>query len=1110
MFKQSAACRIAQLTVVLFLALFSLQGLAQLPTATILGTVKDPSGSVMPNAAVRVRNIDQNLTREVTTGADGGYRLPALPVGSYEIQISHEGFSTITRTGVVLTVNQDAVLNFTMQVGTRNENVQVNAAAPMVDTASSEIGSLVSEQKINELPLNGRNMIDLTLLQPGVAQFQGQFNGAGEAGTVFVVNGSPTRSNNQMLDGAIMQNFYGLNASSVNSTTLGAEGIKEYQVVTSQFSAEYGMTMGSQTTIVSKSGTNKLHGSAFEYLRNDALDARNYFDELYSMPPTSPGGGQRLPPFHRNQFGGSLGGPIKKDKTFIFGTFESVRENLGESLLGTVFPSTDYNPVTKKLLAVGNPDATFSGGFVNPVIVPFLSLFPYPNVGNDEYQYLSSQNTREEYGMVRVDHSFSTSDSFFTRYTIDNTFQNRPYFYPQRYDTWSNRSQYVTLSETHIFSPTLLNTARFSVSRTGMTTTSTSGVGGPDLSFVAGQDVGLLYPGTATSFGPDISPGYHKQNIYTLSDDLFWTKGKHALKFGTLLNKFGQGIQENYLLGGFAYFASNAMFFANLPIFYEQSIGNSTNQNRYYRFGTYGFYVQDDYRASSRLTLNLGLRYEPQSTPREMNGREWRTLDIMTASSTINPADAPAAGWTQGPVMQNHSLHNFSPRFGLAWDPLGNGKTAIRGGFGVYYDVGNEGSVLGQDTLGTPPLVQQYYAGMTMTPFGPQFPAMTIPFTYGPTDVANGIVTVDYYAKQPYSMQWNLSVQQQLPGNTALTAAYIGSRGVHLWGGPTFVNSNTPIGWTDPGVPIFNPLVMNRVNPNLGVVIDLSTHGDSYYNGLQVTLTNRVSHGLQFSGSYTYSKSEDNTQSQLSGADGEEEAYFTDPYSGKFDKGPSAYDLTHVFNGTMTYRIPNNHWDNFAGSLMKGWQLGNIVSIQSGYPYSVMDTGDNANLGWGFALGGNRASLVTPANLAAAQAMNPCAVVYNASKVSFGKLTPLANCTIPGDPTQLTWYNFNMFTAAPAGELGDSGRNIMRGPGLVNWNFSVMKETHLPFLGDAGNLQFRAEFFNLLNHTNFGLPNGSAVVTPGEGAPNSISNSAGAITYAGTSREIQFALRLVF
>lgn len=1094
--------------VVTLLALLvgGLPALAQLSTGTILGTVEDASGSVLGGATVYVTNVDQNLTRTAKTGQDGAFRFPVLPVGNYRVQATHEGFSTETRTGLVLTVNQDAVVTFTLQVGKVNETVKVAGDAIQVDTTNATLGTLVNEQKIEDLPLNGRNLVDLTLLQPGVSQHTNQVYTAGMAGTIFSVDGAPIRSNNFTLDGAIMENFYGVNSSSVNSTTLGAEGIREYQVITNLAPAEYGLTMGSQTIMVSKSGSNQTHGSLYDYLRNSALDARNYFDELYSLPSSSPEGGARIAPFRRNQFGASLGRPIKKDKTFFFADFEgveSVEDDPISSPLAVVFPQNCYSSVTKQLLAVNNPCASFSGGTVAPVMVPFLPLYPYPDVGNNEYAYLSREPLEEYRGQLRVDQNFSSKDTFFTRYTADDATVNLPYSYPQTLSWEKSRNQYLTLAETHIFSPTLINMASLSYSRTSLTTWGYSGAGpAPDLSFIPGEMVGLIAIGNSqsgeiTTWGPAVTaPSFHGQNIDTLIDNVFWTKGKHALKFGFLGNRYGLAEQETTLTSGLVIFPSIPTFLAGDAVVYLNNPTDPQNSNHYWRFRTFGFYGQDDYRVSRRLTLNLGLRYEFFTVPNDMEDRQWRTFNIMTASVATTVADAPAAGWTQGPIIRNPSLKNFSPRIGFAGDVFGDGKTAVRGGGGIYYDVASDfGALFVYDTLGTPPLT----ASSEHVGFG----TITIPLTYLPTDVSSGVTTVNYYANQPYLGEWDLSIQRELPGNIALTAAYVGNRGIHLMGGPaSFPNPTAPLSVTN-GVPIFPTpettpqLCPNgacpRLNPNLGSVTQVSEDADAYYNALQVTAALRTYHGLQFQASYTWASAEDDVVYAMGSDTNNDGTYLTNPFDGRTDRGLSNDDLKNNLRASCVYHLPNMSSSNLAAGLLKGWFVGTIVSLQSGYPYSPLVSGDYTNLGAGFD-GAERPNLVTSANLAAAQQINPNAVVYNPKTVT------------TKNPNQ--WFNPNMYTVGAPGTLGNAGRDNLIGPGLADWDFSLNKDTKLRFLGEGGTLEFRAESFNILNRSNFATtPNNAVISYP----PLLPTVGAGEITSTVTnSRQIQFALRVQF
>src|SRR5437899_3593270 len=384
------------------------QAMSQLPTGTILGEIKDSTGAVIPGASITAKNVETGLTRTGMSAEDGSYRFSALPVGSYEVKVELPGFRTEVRSGLTLTVSQEAVINFTMQAGAVDQTVVVTEDAPLVNTTSGALGGLVDEQKVAELPLNGRNFIDLTLLQPGITQHRNIGVAASTVGLWFSSNGAPLRSNNYLLDGAILTNLTQGTSASQDGSTLGIEGIREYRVITNSFSAEYGMTMGSQVMVVTKGGTHTFHGSLFDYLRNSALDARNFFD--YKTPASN----RRLPAFTRNQFGASVGGPIKKDKTFFFGVYEGLRERLGVTTVSLV-------PGAACHVTTNNP--CVAGGSVAPVVRPILDLFPLPNLSNNQFTFPFTQPTRDDYAQGRVDHIFSSADSFFGRYTISDTTQ---------------------------------------------------------------------------------------------------------------------------------------------------------------------------------------------------------------------------------------------------------------------------------------------------------------------------------------------------------------------------------------------------------------------------------------------------------------------------------------------------------------------------------------------------------------------------------------------------------------------------------------------------------------------------------------------------------------
>ena len=1132
----------ALLLVHLFLLCTALSIEAQVPTGTILGAVKDPSGGAIAGASIKVTNSATDLSRSFTTEADGSYRFPGLPAGTYDLEVVRSGFKNAVQKGLVLTVGQEAVLDITLQVGSNEQTVTVTAEAPLIDTTTSSLGGLVTEQKIEDLPLNGRNYTDLILLQPGVTQQTDEQ--AGTPGAVFSSNGESTRSNNYLLDGTITQNAFGFSPTSVSGSSLGLDGIQEYRVVTNMFSAEYGLVMGSQTNIVSKGGTNQFHGDIFEYLRNSALDSRNYFDLLSELPASVPGGGKRIPPFRRNQFGGAFGGPVQRDKTFFYAVYESLREDLGNPVYtgidtvpaagchgsaGTVISSNAFGPCPQ----IANPanPAQNASVTISPAASGLLALLPVPDVpGTDEYTALSNQHTVENYGQIRVDHSFSSSDTSFARYTIDDTDQLRPHSVTEFHDLWTSRSQFLTLSENHIFSPALLNTVRGSFSRTSIDTVAESSIpSSSSIDYIPGTTVGIIIIGGLNFnpwFGPAINPGTFVQNIFSGSDDLVWTKGKHALKFGTLINHFQFGNTSGLIFSGFSVYPSTAAFLQGQPIFVqaEQQANSATgvtpaNLNRYWSFNTFGFYAQDDYRLLPHVTLNLGLRYEFNTVPHDRNGGNFAIRDIQTVQGGL--PGVPFSGVTPGPIMQNESLKNFSPRVGFAWDVMGNGKTSVRGGFGVYYDVANIDSVLYEHQIGTPPSAS--IQSVLYAPFGAT-PTLTLPVNFA--GASSAIVTSDYHAKQPYSMQYNLSVERQLPGGLALTLAYVGSRGVHLWAlhdanpvVPSAFVGGIPE-WVPPPGPFpgfFCPdgavsfVNSCRENPNLSTVGAFSTVGDSWYNGLQVGLVKQIGKGLEFQSSYTYSKLLDTTQGQIADAADASDAP-SNPFNTRFDRGPTAFDAKHNWRFNLLYHFRNIQSDRFAAKLLHGWWMGNIVALQTGFPFSplVGFNQSNSELGLGdlgIALANDRPSFVTASNLAAALSIHPPipgvspgAQIYNPKTVIVGK---------PGE-----WYNPHMFTLPAFGTLGDVPRGVLVGPGLADWDFSLNKDTALPKLGEKGLVEFRAEFFNIVNHTNFNFPgisqNNQNFIQTGIGT-GIVNPEAGVVsTTATNARQIQFGLRLEF
>jgi Carboxypeptidase regulatory-like domain/TonB dependent receptor len=1156
---------------------------AQLPTGTILGNVKDSSGASIPGATVTVRNTDTNLTKTAMTEQDGSYRFPELAVGHYEMKAEAAGFRTENRTGMTLEVTQTGVINFALQVGSTTQQVTVSSEIPLVNTQDSTLGGTVNEQQMSELPLNGRNYIDLALYKPGVNKDKNQRN---SSGTSFSVNGAPVRSNNFTLDGAILQGSTGRSPVAGDSgNALGLDGIKEYRIVTGTFQAEYGLAMGSQMVAVSKGGTNQFHGDVFEYFRNSALDANDFFDR---------GAGAPIPPLQKNQFGAAFGGPIKKDKTFFYAVYEGIRQNLGVPINNAV-PAAGCHPFGDPALATAANDYGAGQSItlaqcpdlqglldsngnqiqsvtLSPYTAPFLAIVPLPNVaaagGNPPAQIGSDHSTTaENYGQMRVDQNFSTDDTFFARYTIDNALLNQT---QGDYSFFRNlapaRNQWITLAENHTFSPTVLNTARFSFSRTRSSTTvnnhgltQNNGLG-PEL--VRGFPTGVVDlagsgGGIYQEFGSvNAAPAtFSVQNIYTISNDVNWTRGKHAFKFGILLNRFNQGSQSTNSFNGQLQYNQLSDFLQGIPTIVEFA-PTFANENRFFIYNTYGFYGQDDWRVTQRLTLNLGLRYEFMNTPRELQGKQ---------SRQINDATDP---FTLGPIIKNNTLRDFSPRVGFAYDLFGNGKTAIRGGAGIYYDMGNIGEALGGTAEGALPFGALVDIGIgcssnylksrnlpcTITDWetatlGTTANGFPLPI---PDQVRNayqpnvlGVFTptfIDYNWQSPYMIQYNASVQQQLPWNMAVDVAYVGNHGVHLTvvrdGNPILPTSLGPCG--DPASLCVNGSVpqwdngaasySNR-NPNFGSDINVATVGNSRYNALEVQLQKRTTHGLEFEAAYTRSRVTDETQGQANIQDcivsGGLLGVF--PLNPQVDKGPACFNIPNNWEFNALYHLPSPKGSGFMPKVLGGWFMSSIVSIQSGQPFTPIVDANRSNSGVAQGQQGEWVNANTPALLAAnpCNAANPCAytpVVYN------------PNTVITGNPNQ--WFNPNMFSIAPAplsanqpacvsdpnpcppntiGQLGTAGRNFLSGPPERDWDFSIVKETKLGFLGEGGMLEFRAEFFNILNHPSFagdGLHSSVFAGNPGDVGPFSEAphGSAGQVTkqLKDNQRQIQFALRLEF
>ncbi len=1234
------ACRFLAVTALL-LSLLAVKPAAAQTAGVILGQVKDPSGAAIPNATVTLTSVETGASRSATSGEDGAYRFSAVDPGHYNVKVESQGFKTSTVTGLTLDVAQELVANVTLEVGTSTQEVTVTGEAPVVNTTSSSLGGLVSDQQISELPLNGRNYSDLALLQPGITQTS--HSGLGDAGIWFSSNGMNPRANNYTIDGTPILTQNGTGPAGMTGNTLGVDGIKEYRVVTSMFSAEYGLQMGSQIVIVSKGGSNEWHGDGFEYLRNSDLDSRNYFDPSPTII------GHRLPEFRRNNFGGAVGGPIKKDKTFFFLVYEGLRLQQGDTIQDTTMPAACHfwNTPGGPIIAGGGPlpanapftvPAAFAGKTPTPlqapvagatlattgcgsapagtavasVVTPWIGQFPFPNetTTSPNFTFPGQTHGRDDYAQLRIDHNFSANDTFFIRYTFDDARDTTPYLggnlqavdtgtgYPQFYNIGPSRNQYVTIGENHIFTPTVLNSLRLGFSRTNYVnhfgTPNTplnpnfqlqdaANCGQPGAaacvwSFVPGLFTGGFTPGSGITalVPPGTFPNYHIQNDTTVADDVFYTKDKHSMKFGVLFNRWNDPDLQSKSVFGVITFnnlynagAAPTGFVTGIPTSINVVTPGSTVAlspgstqlappfkgnflERNWWYNTLGFYFQDDYRATSRLTLNLGVRYEFRSDITDSDGRVSALRDPLTSTQ-----------FTIGPIMTNPSYRNWSPRVGFAYDVFGNGKTALRGGFGEYYDVANLGALLTQNPTGTLPWVANTTATWTASNGPISLPLSCVSPCVGAIQklpnvaVGKSLQNANYNAKSPHSLQFNLTVDQQLPKNIGLSVSYVGTRGIDLWQGIEG-NPVVPQSYSATGSPIFNVAngiagcqnqVLNigaaapaiapcRINPYFGSSQLFTNGGESWYNALQIVATKRLSGGLSFQGSYSYSHSMDDTQGtrfndDCGGVSGN--AFSDSPLDVKRSWSDSCYDITNVVSLNMLYHLPNRSANDLLSKVTNGWWVANIVQLQGGAPFTPIINNDRSFSGVITQSNTMHAQLNTTTNTVTfactgqgvafigAPACNGAtptgAGTYTVTFVPFNK-----NTVITGNPKQ--WFNPLMFGDPAAGTLGNAPRDFLRQPGLANWNLSLVKDTKVGWLGEAGNVEFRAEVFNVANRANFqmlGIATTAASVFAG--VTPSLSNAAsiaggnieaplataGQITNtATTSRQIQFALRLSF
>src|SRR5437016_7183882 len=1113
---------------------------AQGSTATILGVVRDTTGALVPGVSITVKHIDTGLTRTAISGESGGYNVQLLPVGAYELTTTMPGFKQDVRRGINLVVGQEAVIDLTLEVGANAEQVTVTEEAPLVNTTLSSTSGLITEQQVKDLPLNGRSFDRLLELNAGVVNNSSNMGGGGGF-PAFSVAGHRQETNRFLINGV---DWIGGNAthqfmtpSGASSQLLGVEAVREYNVLEHTYGAEYGKRAGGQVSIVTSSGTNDWHGNVFEYHRNSALDAKNYFEATKG-------------PFKRHQFGGTIGGPLKKDKLFVFGNYEGFQQRLAQSTR-TSYPDVQSRQgllpcylATPSACPAGAPFAARAAYVPVPDLklgmLPFANQFwPVPNSTEvlsagglptgTAYNYNNGvQKTGENFVMARMDYVVSAKDSLFGNYTFSDGERDQPQ--PDTYYTMyvPLRNQTFGLQETHVFSPTVVSSATLGwVRPTAASVTKPNGTGPAipaSLVYLPGGNPGqIVIGGGATTVAPaSVTPApgnnplFGGREYYSLADDLRFTKGKHNFSAGVWV----QRIHENHF--GAAQFSAGGVSYTTMLSFL-QDIPSQFNLIRNpapigYRSTEGAWYFQDEMKLRSNLTLRLGLRHEMIDGWNEVADRcAHYVYDKNFVIST-----EPLLGHSC--LTENHAKLLLQPRVGIAWEPTGTGTWAVRAGFGIHNDLQDN---LGNRTYSNPPYNARELLPVTNgmlsliplqknaplppacgTPGAPPVPACGI---YGPGGL-------DTELRTPTSQQWSLTIERGIARDLMLSVGYVGSQSYHTpltldantaypivcqdaagcSSGGTTTGGNSCFGYLDPngatGCGAENPapprrrlLVSKgtlyhppatRPNPNVGSGTQWFNQGTANYHALDVSLTKRISRGFAFKGNYTWGKAMDLNSAVLAPSAGNEPPLLPSPYYRKeLNRGLSSYSFAHQFSGYYSYLLPFGNGQRFGSGA-----AGVADKLIGGWQWN-----GSVRVAGGFPFtpltGSNTTGTGDPS----------ISEVPNGNPNVKGKV-------ILGKPDQ--WFDRNAFVLPLQGTFGNVSRGALRSPGLFMVDSSLLKRVRI---SEGLNLQFRAEAFNVLNHPNFSYPN-EVLFQGAEYSP-----SGGVITAtATTSRQIQFALKLLF
>src|SRR6266436_3889212 len=1126
--ENGVGLRIGVILLALLVASGGLAGAAhaQAVGAALSGLITDEHGGAVPGATVSINNMGTGVVREVRSNGDGFYSAPNLLPGTYEVRVTAPGFQTLVQKEINLTVGAQQALNLSLKVGQLNQTVEVSAALPSVQTTTSTISATLDSTTVRELPLNGRDWTSLATLEPGVSSIPNQ------VGTGFSANKGNRGFGNQLSNGGhrANENTYRVNGISINDYSngspggasglnLGVDGIQEFSVLTSNYTAEYGRTSGAVINAITKSGVNELHGTAFIFDRDKIFDAKNYFD------PAGP-----IPSFRRVQFGASGGTAIVKDKTFVYGTYEGVRQNKPGSQV--IHVPTD----AERALAV-------------PSVAPYLKLWPEAPAGTpvdgngvtQTFDVALPTISNENYATGRVDQKFSEKDSLATSYFFDSGPQSQPDPLKNAIHQVFSRRQMASAEETHIFSQALANTLRVGLSRvrgdindpvsgdavaTDTTLAIAPGAIGPPQIGVPGVLTTAIGLGGLNRF-------LHRWTSAQAYDDAFLTRGTHSIKFGFAFERMLYNITEKLSPNGrLNNYPTLSDLLNNTPIRLNALAPGGSNEVAI-RESLFAGYVQDDWRFRPNLTFNIGLRYEFTTLPKDANNR---IQEITTIVNCATPGVAPSLTSPCGPqhvdsfIHNNPTAKNFEPRIGFSWDPFKDGKTAVRGGFGIF-DVLPLPYEFGLNTAATSPfqiIGQDRPGGTSAAGNCAANPCSGVSLGNGidnnvgfsPNGVRNRYIQQD--PKRADVLNWNLNIQREIAPTWTAMVGYVGSRSVHLSVAADDINLVQP-STTATSAGILIPIGGTAIDPNWAggtggagirpVIFD----GSSSYEGAQAQLKKSIGHGVQGQLSYTYGKCKDTSSAPVTGDTYVNSIAVPLLFVKSYRIGACDFDIRQTLVGTFIWNVPGPK-SELASYVAGGWEIGTILTATTGSPFTATLGAGGDPLGTGF---NGDFSMDYPDFIKGCNPIHGGVNYLNTNCFTLPSAPTAfatANCVPNNGATKTGFYNPGSLTA-PAGMtfcqnlVGTAGRNSLYGPVLKTVDFSIFKNTHLPKISETFNVQFRAEFFNILNHPNLAAPNflndsnNNSIFNPN----GSALGNAGVIGSTSTSsRQIQLGLKLVW